>query len=212
MRLKWVLLCFLLWCVNEVSAQRLSLSTGVNFPYLFSSTESLNDVSIQCGQYYKGGTSYYFNDRMGLELNIVFQTNNLEWLETPTSLQNHLNRNIDISTINYDTFVVDILLQYSLLKWSFFDLSVSTGMGMLLNFNEKEIEESMISSDVEFVRKAAPVISANLKFSYFPKRYLGLFVDFNAILTHNNVQIRQEVTTRYTLLFTGVGVGIIFGG
>ncbi|MCT4671684.1 MAG: hypothetical protein N4A37_00320 [Prolixibacteraceae bacterium] len=212
MRLKWVLLFFLLLCVNIVSAQRLSLSTGVNFPYLFLSTESLNDVSIKSGQYYKGGTSYYFNDRMGLELNIVFQTNNLEWLEKPTPLQNNLNRNIEISTINYDTFVVDILLQYSLLKWSSFDLSVSTGMGMLLNYNEKEIEESMISTNLEFVRKATPVISTNLKFSYFPKRYLGLFVDFNAILTHNNVQVKQELTTRYTLLFTGVGVGIIFGG
>lgn len=215
MRLKRVLLIFLFLGVCRGYAQRLSLSTGVNFPYLFSSRESLDDVSIEIGRYYKGGTSYYFNERMGLELNIVFQTNNLKWLETPIVPSNNSNPNETLPTvdeINYDTFVVDVLLQYSLVKWYSFDLSISTGMGMLLNFNEKDVEESIGSSEVRFQRKAAPVISTNLKFSYFPKQYLGLFIDFNTILTHNNVQLTQDITTRYTLLFTGVGIGIIFGG
>ncbi|MDC1105088.1 hypothetical protein OAT16_00175 [Prolixibacteraceae bacterium] len=213
MRLFSAILLIIIFTVQSFG-QRMSLSAGVSYPISITNNNDYQATYINIGGYVKGTTSYYFNEKIGLELDIIFQTNEIRWKKNRENIPNgEDNELIDtFKDVGYDTFTLALLLQYQFFKKGKLTGSFSAGGGLLFNFNEKKVDENVSEKLFEFQKKASPSVNANLKFSYFPKKYLGVFIGGSILYSAKSVRIENRRDLKYNFLFAGLGCGIIFGG
>ncbi|QZE14565.1 hypothetical protein K4L44_01450 [Halosquirtibacter laminarini] len=185
--------------------QRMSLSSGVTIPIHTSVGADCEINSLNNGQYLKGGTSYFFNERSSFVFDLLFQKNKLEW-----TTKGYIGS--EIKSTNYDVFVLMCSYKYKLVDNHKFNVSISSGAGLVFNFNDRDIEIGGSLDTFNFKRKPSFSIGSNAFVAYFPKRYLGLFVEVFGIYSYKKVYLVDDYKFNFTYLSLGVGFGILFGG
>ncbi|QZT36649.1 hypothetical protein K5X82_15560 [Halosquirtibacter xylanolyticus] len=194
--------------------QRMSISAGLSYPLSVTSNREYEASYIGSGGFIKGTTSYYFSERLGLELDIIFQSNDVEWRYSGENATGEGEQEIveQLKQVGYDTFTLALLFQYRLFKKKAFAGSMSMGAGLLFNFNEKKLDASLSENLFEFKKKASPTVNANIKLAYFPKKYLGLYIEGNFLYSSKKIVVNNRNEIKYNFLFAGIGFGVIFGG